>query len=185
MSYQQASSPAIDVLVPVSTAAEAAEAALAGARLVDTGADGSLTAAIRRAGLEVLICGPGDDADLGRDLEGAIRNCTGVICAGVADAERAAREAIARERIFVQVTPGELATAWAAGWRTLVDVDGNGDSAATAGAAARAGAVAAVCAWQGAAIIRTRHVTQVRRCLNMTESILGTRPPALAVRGLA
>jgi dihydropteroate synthase len=183
MSYQQASSPEIDVLVPVSTAAEAAEAARAGARLVDTGADGSLTAAIRRAGLAVLICGPGDEADLGRDLEGAIRNGAGVICSVVADAERAVREGIARERVFIQVTPGELATARADGWRTLVDVDGEG--AAGANAAARAGAVAAVCAWQGAAIIRTRYVTQVRRCLNMTESILGTRPPAWAVRGLA
>ena len=180
MSYQQASSPAIEVLAPVSTAAEAAEAARAGARLVDTGADGSLVAVIRRAGLDVLICGHGDDADLGRDLAGAIRNGTGVICAGTADAGRAERHGVPRERIVVQVTPGEVAAAWADGWRALVAVDGDG-----ADAAARAGALAAVCAWQGAAIIRTRHVTQVRRCLNMTESILGTRPPAWAVRGLA
>jgi hypothetical protein len=65
----------------------------------------------------------------------------------------------------------------AGGRRVLVDVDGWGTPAA-------AGAVAAVCAWRGVRLIRTRHVAEVRRCLDMTESILGIRPPAWAVRGL-
>jgi hypothetical protein len=34
-------------------------------------------------------------------------------------------------------------------------------------------------------VLRTRHVAEVRRCADMTESILGRRPPAWAVRGLA
>jgi hypothetical protein len=59
-----------------------------------------------------------------------------------------------------------------------VDVDGWG------GGPAAPGAVAAVFAWEGARLIRTRHVAEVRRCLDMTESILGIRPPAWAVRGL-
>jgi hypothetical protein len=61
---------------------------------------------------------------------------------------------------------------------TVVDVDGRGIGPAAAGA------IAAVYAWQGARLIRTRHVTEVRRCLDMTESIVGIRPPAWAVRGL-
>lgn len=179
MSHQHEGSAGIAVLAPVRTLAVAVEAARAGARLVDTGAGESLPADIRRAGLDLLICGHGDDADLGRDLAHAIRSGTGLICAGVAEAERAERRGVPRDRIVVQVTPGELTAA--DGWRTLVDVD---DETAT-DPVARAGAVAAVCAWRGAAIISTRHVTQIRRCLDMTESIIGTRPPTWAVRGLA
>jgi dihydropteroate synthase len=46
-------------------------------------------------------------------------------------------------------------------------------------------AASAVCAWMGAAAVRTRHVRPVRRALDMTASIRGLRPPAWAVRGLA
>jgi hypothetical protein len=59
-----------------------------------------------------------------------------------------------------------------------VDVDGWGSGPAAAGA------TATIYAWQGARLVRTRHVAEVRRCLDMTESILGIRPPAWAVRGL-
>ncbi len=65
------------------------------------------------------------------------------------------------------------------GWAVLVDVDEG------AGSAAEAEAVAAICGWLGASIIRTRYVAGVRRCLDMTEAILGRRPPARALRGLA
>ena len=77
-----------------------------------------------------------------------------------------------------RIAPAEVAGAVAADLWFLVDVDSGGTPAA-------AGAIAAVCAWQGARLIRTRYVTEVRRCLDMTESILGIRPPALAIRGLA
>jgi dihydropteroate synthase len=53
------------------------------------------------------------------------------------------------------------------------------------GSLARAEAIAAVCAWAGAKVIRTRHVAEIRRCLDMTEVILGIRPPAWTLRGLA
>jgi hypothetical protein len=42
-------------------------------------------------------------------------------------------------------------------------------------------AAAAVYAWAGATVFRTGHA--VRQALDMTESLLGRRPPALARRG--
>jgi dihydropteroate synthase len=62
---------------------------------------------------------------------------------------------------------------------SLVDVDTG------AGSVAGVLAVAAVCGWLGASVIWTRHVAGVRRALDMTETIRGTRPPAWTVRGLA
>jgi len=46
-------------------------------------------------------------------------------------------------------------------------------------------AAAAIGTWLGVAGIRTRHVPQVRRAIDMTSSIAGTRPPVLTTRGLA
>ena len=117
------------LLVPVSSVADAERAAADGASIVDTGEDEALAAAIAAAGLDVLICGPGADADRIR--------------------------------------------------AAAVDVDD------PAGDPARSVALAAVHAWQGARVVRTRHVVAVRRGLDMTASIAGLRPPAFAVRGLA
>jgi hypothetical protein len=44
-------------------------------------------------------------------------------------------------------------------------------------------AAAAAYAWAGATVFRTSH--QVRQALDMTEVLLGRRPPTLARRGLA
>lgn len=46
-------------------------------------------------------------------------------------------------------------------------------------------AAAAISTWLGAGVIRTRHVTAVRRAIDMTLSISGGRLPALTTRGLA
>ena len=46
-------------------------------------------------------------------------------------------------------------------------------------------ATAAVCAWLGAPVVRSRHTRAVRRAIDMTASIAGHRPPSRAVRGLA
>lgn len=54
-----------------------------------------------------------------------------------------------------------------------------------AGTAAAVVATAAVLAWLGTPAIRTRHVLAVRRAIDMTGSIEGTRLPALTTRGLA
>jgi hypothetical protein len=59
------------------------------------------------------------------------------------------------------------------------------DAGADGGSLAGVLAVAAVCGWLGASVIWTRHVAGVRRALDMTETIRGTRPPAWTIRGLA
>jgi hypothetical protein len=46
-------------------------------------------------------------------------------------------------------------------------------------------ATAAVCAWLGAPVVRSRHTRAVRRAIAMTASIAGRRPPSRTVRGLA
>jgi len=161
-------------MTSVLTTEQAAGAARAGAQLVDAGSDQSLVDAIRQAGIDVLICGPG--ADLSRDAGTVLRAGGRVLCDGLAAAEQSG---LPPERILVQVGPGEVEATARAGWQTLVDVD------ADPGDVAHAGAAAAVCLWLGASVISTRHVTAVRRCLDMTESIRGTRVPAWAVRGLA
>ena len=46
-------------------------------------------------------------------------------------------------------------------------------------------ATAAVCAWLGAPVVRSRHTRAVRRAIDMTTSIAGRRPPSRTVRGLA
>jgi len=120
-------------------------------------------------------------ADVSRDAETALGTGGRLLCDGLGAAEQAGQRGITPDRILVQVTPGETEFAARAGWQTLVDVDADPG----AGAVARAGAVAAVCLWLGASVISTRHVAEVRRCLDMTESIAGTRVPAWAVRGLA
>jgi hypothetical protein len=176
-----------DVLAPVSSVAEAAEAIAAGAQLVDAGSDEALVAAIRGAGIPVL-----DSTWLVYDGVGAAEDARRRGAAGGVDmAPDPVRGGVTpADRVLVRVRAGEVAAAVGAGWRPLVDVDsrtGMSDAGAEAARAeaARAGAIATVCAWQGARMIRTRHVTEVRRCLDMTETILGTRPPTLAVRGLA
>jgi hypothetical protein len=45
-------------------------------------------------------------------------------------------------------------------------------------------AVAAIHAWLGSPVIRTRHVRQVRRAIDMASAIAGTRLPAETTRGL-
>src|SRR5215831_12225238 len=56
----------------------------------------------------------------------------------------------------------------------------NGQAMAVAAVVARA----AVLTWLGTPAIRTRHVLPVRRAIDMTSSISGTRLPSLTTRGL-
>jgi hypothetical protein len=170
-----------ELLAPVPSVVFAERAAAHGAAIIDTGDDAELIAAIKRAGLDVLVCGPGPDADLTRDAAIARRTGAVLLCDGVA---AAAQAGLLTSRTVVKVAAREVAACVRAGWMPMVDVDephGDGGNEE----AARAMAAAAVCVWQGAHVIRTRHVLQVRRSLDMTESVRGTRPPAWAVRGLA
>jgi dihydropteroate synthase len=196
MSHPWRSEPGIALLVPVATVEQAASAAAAGAGLVDAGDDAALVPAIRRAVSGVRVCGEHEDADLMRDADLAARTGAALICPGADAAEAAARRGVAAGRILVQAAPAGIEAAVRGGWPVLADLEGLadlgghadlGEGADLGGAAglARIEAAAAVCAWLGASVLRTRHVAKIRRCADMTESILGRRPPAWAVRGLA
>jgi hypothetical protein len=177
MSHPWRSEPGIVLLAPVTTVEQAAAAAAAGAGLVDAGDDSALVPAIRRAVDGVRVCGEHEDADLVRDAGLAVRSGATLICPRP-DAADAVRRGIAAGRILVQAAPAGIEAAAGAGWPVLADLEG-------AAGLARIEAAAAVCVWLGASVLRTRHVAEVRRCADMTESILGRRPPAWAVRGLA
>lgn len=172
------------MLAPVATVEQAAAAAAAGAGLVDAGDDAALVPAIRRAVSGVRVCGEHEDADLVRDADLAARTGAALICPGAEAAEAAARRGVAAGRILVQAAPAGIEAVVRAGWPVLADLERLADLGGAAGLA-RTEAAAAVCAWLGASVLRTRHVAEVRRCADMTESILGRRPPAWAVRGLA
>jgi hypothetical protein len=208
MSHPWRSEPGIVLLAPVTTVEQAATATAAGAGLIDAGDDGALVPAIRRAVDGVRVCGEHEDADLVRDAGLAARSGATLICPGPGPAAAAVRRGIAAGRILVQAAPAGVEAAVRAGWPVLADLEGLAGPEALAGlegiadldgfadldglrgpdgvaGLARIEAAAAVCVWLGASVLRTRHVAEVRRCADMTESILGRRPPAWAVRGLA
>ena len=180
MSLPWGGSPQIALLAPVTTVAQAAGAVAAGAALVDAGRDGALVPAIRQAVSGVRICGQHETADLVRNADLAAHTGAALICPGPDAADAAVRRGVAAERILVQAVPAGIEPAVQAGWAVLADLE-----AEDAAGRARTEAVAAICAWLGASVLRTRYVAEVRRCADMTESILGRRPPAWAVRGLA
>jgi len=196
MSHPWRSEPGIALLAPVATVEEAAAAAAVGAGLVDAGDDVALVPAIRRAVSGVRVCGEHEDADLMRDADLAARTGAALICPGADAAEAATRRGVAAGRILVQAAPARIEAVVRAGWPVLADLErladlegladlGGGADLGGAAGLARTEAVAAVCAWLGASVLRTRYVAEVRRCADMTESILGRRAPAWAVRGLA
>jgi hypothetical protein len=75
-----------------------------------------------------------------------------------------------------------------AGSPAAVDADGpgvtDGGQGAAVAAVAAVVAKAAVLTWLGTPAIRARHVLPVRRAIDMTSSIAGTRLPSLTTRGL-
>jgi len=172
------------VLAPVSTVTEAVASALAGAGLVDVGEDDALIPQIRDALPEVGICGHGAGADIVHDAALAARAGAGLICQDAGAAASAGQRGIKPERILLQTAPDDVREASRSGWAALVDLD-QGTLEQGTESLARAEAVAAVCGWAGAKVIRTRHVAEIRRSLDMTESILGLRRPAWTLRGLA
>lgn len=177
MSHPWGESAPIALLAPVATVAQAARCAAAGARLVD--APPHLVPAIRRDVGAVLICADHEGADLTRDAAIARRAGLTLICQGLDAAAAAVRHGAAAGRILVQTGPAGIEAATRAGWATLADLEPEADSRPGTEAAA------AICAWLGASVLRTRHVAGVRRSVAMTEAIAGRRPPAFAVRGLA
>ena len=104
------------------------------------------------------------------ELTVALRTGRRLICRDLAEAARAEARGIDRRALLIEAAPGQAAGLIAAGWPVLVDADAAG------GGAAGAAAAGALCAWLGAAAVRTRYETAVRRAIDMTESIKGTRP---------
>lgn len=168
------------LLTPVASPAEAERAAANGADILDVDQDAGLAVAIRGALDGTLLCGPVETADYTRDVAIAARTQSILICDDLLAAQRSG---LPPSRVVVTVAAAEAARYAHGAWPALVDVDDAVGSASPAAAAAAA--LAAVCAWQGVAVIRTRHVREVRRSLDMTASIMGIRPPAWATRGLA
>ena len=127
-----------------------------------------------------------------------------IVGATVAEAERALALGVARESILVD--PGHdfgkntrhsleatrrLPELVATGWPVLVSLSRKDfvgealDIAAPADRLTGTLATTAVSAWLGARVYRAHDVAATRQTLDMVGSILGTRPPAVARRGLA
>ena len=150
-----------------------------GARLVDLGvANSEAVSAVRAIDPAVIVCADAQGADLTRDPVVAEQTGATLLRPGPADSPpRAGSGSARRESLLVSGAPSDVGRLTAIGWAVLVDVDA-ADVASTL-------AVAAVCAWLGARIVRTRHVAAVRQAVEMVESIRGSRPPSWTRRGLA
>jgi hypothetical protein len=179
MSLSWGDTAGIVIIAPAASVAEAAAATAAGAQLVDVGSNTGLIGAVRGEVGGVDICADGGDGDVVRDAEIAARTGAGLICADVDAAAAAVRLGVTAGRVAVQTVPAGIEAVRQAGWAVLAELGAWADSPAGAQAAA------AVCVWLGASALRTRHVAGVRRSADMTEAIMGRKPPVLAVRGLA
>jgi len=115
------------------------------------------------------ICAPADWAGLVRDRATAERTGAVLLGRGLAEAAAAQAGGIGRDRLLVEAPPGQVTGLLAAGWPVVVTPD----EAAGPHAAAAAGAMAC---WLGAAAVRTGYVRAVRRAIDMTTAIRGTRP---------
>jgi len=170
------------VLAVAAAPADAARARAAGAALVDLGGAGRAAIASVRAALPgLLVCAADEQADIVRDPALALRSGAILACPDPAAASRAGLPA---SQLLVEVSPDRLVAAREAGYATLVDLV---DQRVYRGADLQdAGtlAIAAICAWLGATVIRTSHPGPMRRAVDMAESIRGVRPPARAARGL-
>jgi hypothetical protein len=164
--------PGTAVLAVAAGPPAAAAAIAAGAGLIDLWDAGPETVAAFRADHPgVPACARADWAALVRDRALALRTGAILICGDAAGAEQAEAAGIGRGSLLVQAPPAGVAGLLAAGWPVVVEADGTG--AADPQAAAAAGAIAC---WLGATAVRTQYVTAVRRAIDMTASIRGTRP---------
>jgi hypothetical protein len=156
---------------PAAGALERVRAAVAdGAGIVDIGpGDTAAVEAIHAASPQVIICADVPGADLTREPAIAARAGAALVAGAALPPRHGAA--------VTEATPAEAPALIAAGRAVLADAD--------AGELASTIAVAAVLAWLGVRIVRTRHVAAVRQALEMVESIRGTRPPSWARRGLA
>jgi dihydropteroate synthase len=186
------SAPGTALLAVAGNVPEATAAVRAGAAIVDLGTAGpAAIAELRASHPGVLVCAASEQADFVRDPVTALRTGAILLCAGL---PAAANAPVPQSQLLVDVPPAMVPRAIAAGYAALVDLrDGPaptpepGPAATGPASGLDAGpiAIAAICAWLGATVVRTYHPLQVRRALDMAGSIRGTRPPARTVRGLA
>jgi hypothetical protein len=168
------------------TAAAAARAVADGADLVDlTGSGPAEVDAFRAGHPGIPVCAGEQAPDLTRDAALARRSGARLICATPAEAGQSGLPA---GQLLVEAVPAGLLGALTAGYPVLVTLPGlpsapGGADDPPPGAAALA--VAALCAWLGAAVVRTRYPLPVRRALDLTDSVRGVRLPTRTVRGLA
>jgi hypothetical protein len=160
--------------------AAAGAAAAAGALLIDLGCVGAdVVTGVRNRQPGMFICAAGqgaEEADLTWDAAVAARTGAGLVCGSL---QAALASDISRDSIVIAAAPAQTAQLAADGWMVLVNADGKRpDDAASV-------AIAAVCAWAGARVMRARNVAAVRQAIDMVESIRGIRPPARSTRGLA
>jgi dihydropteroate synthase len=192
--------PRTALMVTAGTAAEAIRAVAEGADLIDlTGASPAEAAEFRQARPGVPVCADDGAADLTRTPEFAAGRQARLICA---TPQEAARSGLPPDRLLIETDPAGLQAALATGYPVLVNLPdapaaahlppppGAGPPAdAPPGADGPPGpealALAALSGWLGAAVVTTRYPLPVRRALDLTDSVRGTRPPARTVRGLA
>lgn len=175
------------VLAQVEPTAAAVDAALAqGADLLDLGAaDPAFVAEVRaRHPKLALAATPGDPAGLcaaGADLldvtgadpataAAAARHGAALIAAGLAPGGTGLLDCPAGGDLLQRL-------AEPVPWPRLVTLPDNGSGDAAL-------AVAALAAWHGVQVVRTREVPRVRQALEMAASINGSRPPAAVLRAL-
>jgi hypothetical protein len=109
------------VLAVVTSAAEAAAAADAGADLLDLpDASPDTIAAVQARCPGILVCGPDQPADVMRDAAAARGTGALLICAGI---EAARASDLPANRLLVSVPPDLVRQAAHAGWAALVDAD--------------------------------------------------------------
>ncbi len=167
--------------VPGAALAAVRSAVRDGARLVDLGvANAGAIAAVRAIDPGVIICAEAPGADLTRDPGVAERTGATLLRAGRVDGPPGGGVSGRRASILVTCEPADVGRLTAGGWAVVVDVD-TADTTELEGTLA----VAAVCTWLGARIVRTRHVAAVCQAVDMVESIGGTRAPTWTRRGLA
>jgi hypothetical protein len=164
--------PGTAVLAVAAGLPAAAAAIAAGATLIDLWEAGPRTvAAFQAAYPGVPACARADWAALVRDRTLALRTGAVLICGNAVEAEQAEAAGIGQGSVLVEAPPAGVAGLLAAGWQVIVEADGAGTVDPQAAAA-----TGAIACWLGATAVRTEHVTAVRRAIDMTASIRGTRP---------
>lgn len=198
-----------EVLISVDTwrAEVAREAAAAGADLINDawgGHDRELASVVAEFGVGLVCTHTGRVTPRTRphriEYDDVVVEAIGDT---TSEAERAASLGVPRDRIFIDPAHDFGKNTWhsleitrrldefvATGWPVLVSLSNKdfvGETLDLPVAERLTGTLAstAICAFKGAHVYRVHEVAQTRQVLDMVSSIVGDRPPARTVRGLA